>query len=36
MPDSDTLQRFMFEHAPVRGEIVHLDATFRAVLEQII
>ncbi len=34
MPDSDTLQRFVFEHAPVRGEIVHLDATFRAVLER--
>lgn len=31
---SDTIQRFMFEHAPVRGEIVHLDATWRAVLER--
>lgn len=30
----DTLQRFLFEHAPVRGEIVHLDATWRAVLER--
>ena len=29
---SDTIQRFLFEHAPVRGEIVHLDATWRAVL----
>ena len=34
MPDADTLQRFVFEHAPIRGEIVHLDATFRAVLER--
>jgi molecular chaperone Hsp33 len=30
----DTLQRFLFEHAPIRGEIVHLDATWRAVLER--
>jgi molecular chaperone Hsp33 len=29
---ADTIQRFMFEHAPVRGEIVHLDATWREVL----
>ncbi len=29
---SDTIQRFLFEHAPVRGEIVRLDATWRAVL----
>lgn len=33
-PHHDTLQRFLFEHAPVRGEIVHLDATWRAVLER--
>ncbi|MEO8441169.1 MAG: Hsp33 family molecular chaperone HslO, partial [Betaproteobacteria bacterium] len=31
---ADTIQRFLFEHAPVRGEIVHLDATWRAVLER--
>lgn len=30
----DGLQRFVFEHAPVRGEIVHLAATWRAVLER--
>lgn len=30
----DTLRRFLFEHAPIRGEIVHLDATWRAVLER--
>jgi molecular chaperone Hsp33 len=34
MDDSDTLQRYVFESAPVRGHIVHLDATFRAVLER--
>ena len=31
---TDTIQRFLFEHAPVRGEIVHLDATWRAVLSR--
>jgi molecular chaperone Hsp33 len=31
---ADTIQRFLFEHAPVRGEIVHLDGTWRAVLER--
>ncbi|MBI2314267.1 MAG: Hsp33 family molecular chaperone HslO [Betaproteobacteria bacterium] len=30
----DSLQRFVFEHAPVRGEIVQLGATWRAVLER--
>jgi molecular chaperone Hsp33 len=30
----DSLQRFLFEHAPIRGEIVRLDATWRAVLER--
>ena len=30
----DSLQRFIFENAPIRGEIVHLDATWRAVLER--
>jgi len=30
----DTLQRFVFEHAPVRGTVVRLDATWRAVLER--
>ncbi len=32
--DSDTLQRFLFTDAPVRGEVVHLNATFRAALER--
>lgn len=31
---SDTLHRFLFENAPIRGEIVHLDATWQAVLER--
>lgn len=30
----DSLQRFLFEHIPVRGELVHLDATWLAVLER--
>jgi molecular chaperone Hsp33 len=30
----DCLQRFVFDGAPVRGEIVHLDATWRTVLER--
>jgi molecular chaperone Hsp33 len=30
----DTLQRFVFEHAAIRGEIVHLDNAWRAVLER--
>lgn len=36
MPDRrpDSLQRFVFEHAPVRGTIVRLDAAWRAVLER--
>jgi molecular chaperone Hsp33 len=31
--DPDTLTRFLFEHAAIRGELVHLDATWQAVLE---
>lgn len=34
MQDADTLRRFIFENAPVRGEIVRLNATWRAVLER--
>jgi molecular chaperone Hsp33 len=34
LKQSDSLQRFMFEHAAVRGEIIHLDATWKAVLER--
>lgn len=34
LPMTDSIQRFLFEHAPVRGEIVHLDRTWRTVLER--
>jgi len=32
--EPDTLHRFLFEHAPIRGERVHLDASWRSVLER--
>src|SRR5512140_2279785 len=31
---SDSLRRFLFEHAPVRGEIVRLDAVWQSVIER--
>ncbi|GAA5787113.1 Hsp33 family molecular chaperone HslO [Chitiniphilus shinanonensis] len=31
---TDTLERFLFDDAPVRGEIVQLDATFKEVLSR--
>ena len=34
MSQHDLLQRFMFNEAPVRGELVHLDASWQAVLER--
>lgn len=34
MKHHDSLQRFMFEHAAVRGEVVHLGATWQSVLER--
>jgi molecular chaperone Hsp33 len=30
----DTLQRFIFEHAPIRGEIVRLEGVWKSVLER--
>ena len=30
----DSLQRFLFEDAAIRGDLVHLDATWQAVLER--
>jgi molecular chaperone Hsp33 len=33
MRDRDTLHRFMFEHFPIRGHLVHLDASWRALIE---
>lgn len=31
---TDTLRRFLFEYAPIRGEVVHLDATWQAVIDR--
>ena len=33
MHDRDTLHRFLFERFPVRGHLVHLDASWRALIE---
>jgi len=33
MPDTDRLHRFVFEHLPIRGHLVHLDASWQALLE---
>lgn len=33
MHDRDCLHRFLFEHYPIRGHIVHLDSSWRALLE---
>lgn len=33
--DRDSVYRFLFEELPVRGEIVHLDAAWRAAAEQV-
>ncbi len=32
--ETDTLQRFMFEHASIRGEIAHLDDVYKTILHQ--
>ncbi len=34
MNDKDILQKFIFENAPVRGEIVHLDESYKTILDQ--
>lgn len=34
MPEHDSLRRFVFEKLPVQGRCVHLDASWRAVLER--
>jgi molecular chaperone Hsp33 len=34
MHDRDSVHRFMFEHFPIRGQLVHLDASWRALIEQ--
>src|SRR5271155_2801385 len=33
MHDHDRLHRFIFEHFPIRGHLVHLDAAWRALIE---
>jgi molecular chaperone Hsp33 len=33
MHDRDSLHRFMFEHYPIRGHLIHLDASWRALIE---
>jgi molecular chaperone Hsp33 len=33
-PQSDSLQRFIFENTPIRGEIVHLEESWRNILER--
>ncbi|HEX4151374.1 MAG TPA: Hsp33 family molecular chaperone HslO [Steroidobacteraceae bacterium] len=33
MHDRDCLHRFVFEHFPIRGHLVHLDAGWRALIE---
>jgi len=34
MKETDSLQRFMFEHASIRGEIAHLDETYKTIMHQ--
>ncbi|HAT6341161.1 TPA: Hsp33 family molecular chaperone HslO [Legionella pneumophila] len=34
MKEADTLQRFIFEHANIRGEIVHIEKTFQNIMNQ--
>ena len=34
MKEIDSLQRFMFEHASIRGEIAHLDEAYKIIMHQ--
>lgn len=34
MKEMDTLQRFMFEHASIRGEIAHLNDSYKTIMHQ--
>lgn len=34
MKEADSLQRFIFEHANIRGEIVHLEHTYQTIMGQ--
>src|SRR4029079_3003032 len=34
MNDKDILQRFIFDSSPVRGEIVHLNDSYKSIMKQ--
>lgn len=34
MSEADTIQRFIFEHAHIRGEIVHIEQTYQTIIKQ--
>jgi molecular chaperone Hsp33 len=34
MKEPDTLQRFLFEHASIRGEIAHLEKSYQTIMSQ--
>lgn len=34
MKESDTLQRFLFEQAHIRGEVVHVEKTYQTIMNQ--
>ncbi len=34
MNQADTIQRFIFEHANIRGEIVHIEQTYQDIIKQ--
>ncbi|CEG58875.1 Hsp33 family molecular chaperone HslO [Legionella fallonii] len=34
MKESDTIQRFIFEHANIRGEVVHIEHTYQTIMKQ--
>lgn len=34
MHDTDSIQRFLFEHASIRGEIIHLNSIYQTIIQQ--
>jgi molecular chaperone Hsp33 len=34
MSEQDSIQRFIFEHAHIRGEIAHIESTYREIINQ--
>lgn len=34
MVNHDSLQRFIFEHAQIRGEVVHINSSFQTIMQQ--